>query len=61
MKGDASSILQTLLKEGIVGGFPLKRFYPEMEREILVCVTEKHSKEDIDHFAEILEESSARK
>ncbi len=58
LNGDVPSILQTLLKKGIVGGFPLKRFYPEMEREILVCVTEKHSKKDIDHFAEILGETS---
>ena len=33
----------------------MKRFYPEMEKEILVCVTEKHSREDIDRLAEILE------
>ena len=58
---DASSVLQILLKEGIVGGLSLKRFYPEMEREILVCVTEKHAKEDIDRLAEILNESSVRK
>jgi glycine dehydrogenase subunit 1 len=55
---DASSVLQGLLKEGIVGGLSLKRFYPEMEREILVCVTEKHTKEDIDRLAAILNESS---
>jgi glycine dehydrogenase subunit 1 len=47
-----------LLKEGIVGGLSLKRFYPEMEREILVCVTEKHTREDIDRLAEILNEGS---
>ena len=55
---DASSVLRALLKEGIVGGLSLKRFYPEMEREILVCVTEKHTREDIDRLAEILNESS---
>jgi glycine dehydrogenase subunit 1 len=58
LNGDAPSILQTLLQEGIVGGFPLKRFYPEMEREILVCVTEKHSQEDIDRLAGILGETT---
>jgi glycine dehydrogenase subunit 1 len=58
LNGDAPSILQTLLREGIVGGFPLKRFYPEMEREILVCITEKHSQEDIDRLAGILGETS---
>jgi len=58
-KKDASSVLQALLKEGIVGGLSLKRFFPEMEREILVCVTEKHTKEDIDRLAEILKGGKA--
>jgi glycine dehydrogenase subunit 1 len=61
LNGDPPSILSNVLKEGVVGGLPLKRFYPEMEREILICVTEKHSKEDIDRFAEILEKNSGRK
>jgi len=52
--GDSQFILRTLLQEGIIGGFPLRRFYPELEREVLICVTEKHSKQDIDHFAEML-------
>lgn len=56
LDGEPSSILPPLLQAGFVGGLPLKRFYPEMEREVLVCVTEKHSKEDIDRFAEILGE-----
>jgi glycine dehydrogenase subunit 1 len=56
LDGEPSSILPPLLQAGFVGGLPLKRFYPEMEREVLVCVTEKHSKEDIDRFAAILGE-----
>jgi glycine dehydrogenase subunit 1 len=56
LDGEPSSILPLLLQAGFVGGFPLKQFYPEMEREVLVCVTEKHSKDDIDRFAEILGE-----
>jgi glycine dehydrogenase subunit 1 len=59
LNGDASSVLRALLKEGIIGGLPLKRFYPEMEGEILVCVTEKHAKGDIDRLADMLNESSA--
>jgi len=51
---DPPSVLQSLLREGIMAGLPLKRFYPEMEREVLVCVTEKHSKGDIDRFAAAL-------
>ena len=61
LNGDPPSILSNVLKEGVLGGLPLKRFYPEMEREILICVTEKHSKEDIDRFAEILENNSGIK
>jgi hypothetical protein len=34
----------------------MKRFDPEMKNEILVCVTEKHSREDIDRLAKALED-----
>jgi glycine dehydrogenase subunit 1 len=54
LDGDAQGILQALLQEGIVAGLPLERFYPEMEREVLVCVTEKHRREEIDRFAGML-------
>jgi glycine dehydrogenase subunit 1 len=61
LDGEPSSILPALWQAGFVGGLPLKRFYPEMEKEILLCVTEKHSKEDIDRFAEILKSRSGRR
>jgi len=56
LEGDVSSRLQALQEQGIVGGFPLKRFYPEMEHEVLLCVTEKHSREAIDRLADLLSE-----
>jgi glycine dehydrogenase subunit 1 len=52
--GDPDRVLEALRKENIVGGLPLHRFYPEMKREILFCVTEKHSKADIDRCLEAL-------
>jgi glycine dehydrogenase subunit 1 len=55
LKGDPDPVLQKLSAQGIIGGLPLKRFFPEMEKEILICVTEKHSKEDIDRFVLALE------
>ena len=55
LKGDPDPVLQKLSSQGIIGGLPLKRFYPEMKNEILVCVTEKHSKEDIDRLVRALE------
>jgi glycine dehydrogenase subunit 1 len=54
LKGDPDQALKKLSDQGIIGGLPLKRFYPEMKNEILICVTEKHSKEDIDRLARVL-------
>jgi len=54
LKGDPDPVLQRLSSRGIIGGLPLKRFFPGMKNEILICVTEKHSKEDIDLLAEEL-------
>ncbi len=46
-----------LLKEhNIVGGFELGRAYPEMEDKMLVCVTELHTRDDIDRLAKALKE-----
>jgi glycine dehydrogenase subunit 1 len=51
LKGDPASVLSGLLDEGLIGGLALKKFYPEMAHEILVCVTERNSKEEIDRLA----------
>lgn len=40
----------------ILGGYDLSQDYPEMKNHMLVAVTEKISKEDIDAFVEALEE-----
>jgi glycine dehydrogenase subunit 1 len=54
LKDDPDQALKKLADRGIIGGFPLKRFFPEMKNEILVCVTEKHSREDIDRLVQAL-------
>ena len=43
-----------LLERGVAPGFPLGRYYPGLERELLVACTEKHSEEQIGVFAELL-------
>jgi glycine dehydrogenase subunit 1 len=49
--------LDPALKErGILGGIGLGRDYPELRRCALVCVTEKHTRAEIDRYAEALEE-----
>jgi glycine cleavage system P protein (glycine dehydrogenase) subunit 1 len=41
-----------LLKKKIIGGLPLKRFYPELESGMLLCATEMSRREKMDAVAE---------
>lgn len=45
---DAAEILADLQRQGILGGIALTRFYPQMTDRFLVCVTEQHSRAEID-------------
>ena len=51
----ADHVLRRLLERGVAAGFPLVRYYEGMERSLLVAVTEKRTKEEIDLFAHLLE------
>lgn len=46
----AKEVLGALASEGIAGGIDLGRFYPELDRCILTCVTEKRTGEEIDRL-----------
>ncbi len=48
-------VLEKLRSEGIIGGLPLERFFPEMKNEILVAVTETVTRADMDRFVEAFE------
>jgi glycine dehydrogenase subunit 1 len=48
---------ERLLEHGIIGGFELGRYYPELKDAMLLCVTENNAKEDIDLLVEVLRES----
>jgi len=48
-------ILQRLRGEKILGGIPLKGFYPELDHHLLVTLTEMNKKEEIDRWAKALE------
>ncbi|MBI3616481.1 MAG: aminomethyl-transferring glycine dehydrogenase subunit GcvPA [Candidatus Omnitrophica bacterium] len=50
MPVDPELLNQRLLKEGFLGGFPLKRWDPALAKGWLVCITEARSKEEIDRF-----------
>ena len=52
---DAAEIAGEMIEAGFAPGFPLGRYYPDMDNYLLVAVTEKRSKYEIGAFAEALE------
>lgn len=55
---DPAVINERLLGRGILGGVDLGEFYPEMKGQMLIAVTEKRSKEEIDQLVAGLEGAS---
>jgi len=51
----ADEVVAALLKKGIAAGVPLGRYYPGMEKRLLVTVTEKRTKGEINLLARELE------
>lgn len=48
----AAVVVSKLIRRGVIAGFPLGRYYPELENSLLVAVTEKRTSEEIGIFAE---------
>jgi glycine dehydrogenase subunit 1 len=53
---DAAPVSEKLLARGIAAGVPLGDYYQDLERCLVVTVTEKRTKGEIDTFAAALEE-----
>lgn len=53
---DASGVLAAMMKKGFAAGFPLGRYYPGMEKYLLVAVTEKRTRQEIEQYAKALED-----
>jgi glycine dehydrogenase subunit 1 len=51
----ADKVIRGLFNRGLAAGFPLGRYFPEMNNCLLVAVTEKRTKEEIDFLAHSLE------
>ena len=51
----ADKVIRGLFQRGIAAGFPLGRYWPEMNNCLLVAVTEKRTKADINFLAHTLE------
>jgi glycine dehydrogenase subunit 1 len=52
---DAGEVVCKLVDRGFAAGFPLGRYYPELSNCLLVALTEKRTKADIDTFVTALE------
>jgi glycine dehydrogenase subunit 1 len=56
LPGNAETLTERLCQRGIIAGLPLSRYFPERENELLICVTEKNSRRDIDDLVKALED-----
>jgi glycine dehydrogenase subunit 1 len=52
---EAADVIAKLIEKGLAAGFPLSRYYQDMENSMLICVTEKRTKQQIGMLAEALE------
>jgi glycine dehydrogenase subunit 1 len=50
-RGPVAPLLAKLAKDGILAGIDLSRFDRTRDRDLLVCVTERHSRADLDRLA----------
>jgi len=55
LPSEAADIIGKLIDKGFATGFPLSKYYDGMNNSMLVCVTEKRTKQQIDMFAGALE------
>jgi len=54
---NANVVIGHLIERGIAAGFPLGRYYSDMENFLLVAVTEKRTKHEIIRFADAVEDA----
>ena len=52
LEAPIGEVLDRVAEDGIAAGYPLAREYPEHEDGLLIAITERTSKEDIDRLAE---------
>jgi glycine dehydrogenase subunit 1 len=54
LEAPMAEVLDRVAQDGIAAGYPLGREYPEYESGLLVAITERTSKEEIDRLADSL-------
>lgn len=50
----AELLVERVAREGILAGVPLGRYFEGRDNQLLIAVTEKHTKEDLDKFVKAL-------
>lgn len=55
-KRPVAEVLEWLARHDILGGYDLGQDYPELENHLMLAVTEKISREDIEYLIDVLEE-----
>jgi glycine dehydrogenase subunit 1 len=56
LEAPAAEVLSNLMDKGILGGHDLSLDYPELGSAILVCTTEMRTDDDINTYAEVMQE-----
>jgi glycine dehydrogenase subunit 1 len=51
----AADVIGALSDHGIAAGFPVGRYYPDLDQVLLLAFTEKRTKEEMDVLASRLE------
>jgi glycine dehydrogenase subunit 1 len=60
-ENDVDGLLRTALDAGYLAGLPLGRWYPELNDCLLVAVTEKRTKAELDGLVKSLTSTTARR
>ena len=58
---DAPTVRRELLERDIIGGYPLRRDYPELENALVLCCTERTTEAEIDRLIAGLAEIGGRR
>jgi glycine dehydrogenase subunit 1 len=57
LEAPVATVLEHCASQGIAAGYPLGREYPEYEDGLLIAITERRTREQIDRLAEVLGEA----
>lgn len=57
---DVQSLIRTAADRGMMAGLPLGRWFPDMQDCLLIAVTEKRTRRELDQLAQVLCDSSSQ-